>query len=159
MAFLLGDALLRAGLRETLLLAPWLLLLLWGVYVGVFTSHVTTDADGVTVQNFLRRTHLTWTAVTDIDLVYQLVIKSTEGRRISCYGGPVNGRPARAAQRARDGRGDASLQDLDRIRDDWETGRAAGGPPVTTRSWDLPAIIAFLVLAAGAVVASIIVVP
>ncbi|WP_460775169.1 PH domain-containing protein [Microbacterium sp. GXF7504] len=131
-----------------------MLLVLWAVYVGLYASHVATDATGVTVQNYLRRTRIGWGAVTDVAMRYQLVITTADGRRITCYGGPATGRPARAVRRGEDA-GSAASGD---IVDAWETARRdAGADTAVTRSWDVPALVALLVLVAGALVALLIV--
>lgn len=144
---------MRADLATMLLLAPWVGLALWAVYVGLFASVVISDAGGITVQNFLRRTRIPWGRVADIDLRYQLVISTTEPRRVICYGGPASGR--RSARERDSARTPAALRDLDRIREDWEG--ATQTPPDAAagvrRGWDLPAIIAALVLVAAAGVA------
>ena len=156
---LLGDALLRAGIVSLLLLAPWVLLLLWGVYVAVFASSVATDDDGITVQNFLRRTRIPWAAVEDIVLRFQLIVVTKDGRRVTCYGGPVSARPATPRRR---GRGDdgprppAGLRDLEGIRALWEDAVARGaGDGEVRRGWDVPALIALAVLVAAAIIATI----
>jgi hypothetical protein len=146
-ALLLVDALVRGGLVTTLLIAPWMLLALWGVYVVVFCSIVTTDAAGITVQNFLRRTVVPWGAIADIELRYQLIITTRAGRRIACYGGPASGRRMRGGDSDRVPR---AVRDAARIRDDWQDAVHAGAPdgPVT-RSWDVPALVALVVIALG----------
>ncbi|QEV99625.1 PH domain-containing protein [Microbacterium caowuchunii] len=157
-ASLLGDAFVRAGIGSTLLLAPWVLLLLWAVYVLLFASAVTTDVSGITVQNFLRRTRVPWGAVDDIVLRYQLIVTTKDGSRVTCFGGPVSGRSRRLPGRDDGNRMPNALRDLDLIRADWERaldGDAAAGP--VARSWDLPALLALLVLVLGAVVATVIV--
>jgi hypothetical protein len=105
------------------------------------------------VQNFLRRTRVPGGAVSDIVLRYQLIVETRDGRKVTAFGGPVSGRSWR---RSGDdgGRMPAALRDTDRIRDRWE--RAAATPDAdarTVRSWDLPAVLALLVLIAGAVAA------
>jgi len=150
-ALLLVDALVRGGLATTLLIAPWMLLVLWAVYVVVFASTVTTDAAGIRVQNFLRRTVVPWGAIEDVELRYQLVITTRAGRRIACYGGPASGR------RMRGGDGDRvprAVRDAGRIRDDWQDAVHAGAPDGSvTRAWDVPALIALVVIAVGIAVA------
>ena len=156
-AFLLGDALVRAGLGTTLLLAPWVLLLLWAVYVAAFASVVATDDDGITVQNFLRRTRVPWGEVADIALRYQLVVTTREGRRVTAFGGPVSGRAWRRSGDADGRRMPAALRDTDTIRDRWETAAPTPDGARVVRSWDIPALIALVILVAGAVTASLIV--
>jgi hypothetical protein len=130
------------------LIVPWILLVLWAIYVAVFASIVTTDADGMTVQNFLRRWRVPWSQITDLELRYQLVIHLRGGGRVTCFGGPASGRPRRPA--ADGARAPRAVRDADLIRDDWERAVRDDGPvePVV-RSWDMPALIALIVIVAG----------
>lgn len=158
--FLLGDAVLRAGWFTTFLIAPWLLLVLWAVYVMMFASHVATDSDGVTVQNLLRRIRMPWPRVTDIDMRFQVVFRLDDGSKVSAFGGPVAGRPARPGRReddARTRREPPALRDLELIREQWQVSqeRPVDAAPVR-RSWDVPALIALAIIAVWAVSAVII---
>lgn len=160
-AFLLGDAVLRGGIVAGLLLAPWILLALWAVYVAVFASTVVTDAEGIRVQNFVRVTRIPWAAVADIRMRFQLVVETIDGRTVTCFGGPASARATGAAARASSAstREPAAMRDLDRILDEWERARPAGGhgtDAAARRGWDVPAVIAFLVLAAWAGIAVVV---
>ncbi|MFS0732617.1 PH domain-containing protein [Microbacterium sp. 1P10UB] len=156
---LLGDAVVRAGWAQMLLLAPWVLLVVWLIYVAMYASAIETDAAGATVQNFLRRTRVPWAKVQDIRLRYQVVFDLDDGRQLKAYGGPVAGRPVR--DRGRMGfqmrREPPALRELALIQEQWETAREQGAPDTpVTRSWDLPALVALAVIAVGALVAVII---
>ena len=151
---LLGDAVVRAGWAETLLLAPWVLLALWVLYVVLYASAIEVDGAGVTVQNLLRRTRVPWGAVTDIRLRYQVVFTHGAGRELKAFGGPVAGRSGGAADRRRE---PPALRELDDIRRAWEDAVAAGAAGgATQRSWDVPAVVAVALLIAWAVVALLI---
>lgn len=174
---LLGDALVRAGIVEMLRLTPWVLLALWGIYVLVYSSHIAFDARGVTVQNYLRVTRLSWQAVADVSLRWQVVFALVGGGTVTAYGGPVVGRPGRAPRRDDDRAGrreadagrpgassgasssavPAALREFGELRDAWlrveptrsETGSAS---PRIERSWDIRALLALLVIVLGAIV-------
>ncbi|HWS49368.1 MAG TPA: PH domain-containing protein, partial [Microbacterium sp.] len=88
-AFLLGDAVVRGGWGQMLLLAPWVLLALWAVYEIGFVSAVRVDDEGVLVQNMLRRTSFGWGRVRDVDLRWQLSFSLEDGTDVTCYGGPA----------------------------------------------------------------------
>lgn len=153
--FLLGDAVLRAGWGQALLLAPWVLLGLWVVYEIAFVSTVRIDASGASVQNMLRRTSFGWRRVRDIDLRWQLVFSLDDGRDLTCYGGPARARPARLRAGAADEEASApaGLRALTDIRDRWQ---AASGDDVDAplrRTWDLPALLALAVIALWAGIA------
>ncbi|WP_438352562.1 hypothetical protein [Microbacterium sp. CJ88] len=160
--FLLGDAVLRAGWGQMLLLAPWVLLVLWGIYVTMFASMIQTDASGATVQNYLRRTRVPWSVVTDIRLRYQVVLVLGDGegaKQLRAFGGPVAGRPGRPrrADADRAHREPPALREVELIRDQWQSAvgsDARGG--VATRSWDLPATGVLVGLVVWAVVAVLI---
>ncbi|MFT4305323.1 MAG: PH domain-containing protein, partial [Microbacterium sp.] len=90
--FVLVDAVIRSSWAETLLIAPWVLMILWAIYVGVYASCVVTDAEALTVQNLLRRTRVPWPKVAGVDVDLQLIVSTADGDKISCFGGPTRGR-------------------------------------------------------------------
>ena len=109
------------------------------------------------MQNFLRRTRVPWGEVTDIALRYQLIVTTRDGRRVTAFGGPVSGR---AWRRSGDGDGrrtPTALRDTDSIRDRWERAVPSAAGTGVVRSWDIPALVALVILVAGAVTASLIV--
>lgn len=157
--FLLGDAVVRAGWGEMLLLAPWVLLAVWFVYLLMYASVIETDAGAVTVQNFLRRTRLPWGAVRDVRLRYQVVFVYDEGRELKAFGGPVAGRPGRPSRTRVDGgrREPPALHEVEAIRRRWEAAVDSGVPGGTpTRSWDLWGLGSLAVIVAWALVAVVI---
>ncbi len=162
---LLVDAAVRAGLGEMLLLAPWVLLVLWFVYVLVYAPHIRTDADGVRVHNLLRIVEFPWSAVRDIELRWQVRFRLSTGRDVASFGGPVAGRPARPGLRLGGGerREPPALRDMELLREQWIS--ATEGEPVpeltvpgfapaasvVRRGWDVPALIALAAIAVWAV--------
>lgn len=148
---LLADAALRGGWWDAALLAPWVALGVWAVYVGLYASAVTTDDEGILIQNLLRRIRVPWSAVADIRLRYQVVVVTADGARISCYGGPAAG-PASATVRRRGGGAGRALRVTAEIRDAW---RAAPSQPDGSirRGWDRPALIALTAIVVAAAVA------
>lgn len=156
--FLLGDAVVRAGWGQMLLLTPWILLLVWGVYELSFASAVRIDDDGAVVQNFLRRTAFGWHRVRDIDLRWQLEFALEDGSTLSSYGGPVRSRPPRTrGSEDEPAKAPASLRDLTAIRDRWEAAAGVAASAPIRRGWDLPALIALAVIAVWAAVSVLIV--
>lgn len=157
--FLLGDAVVRAGWGQMLMLAPWVLLGLWVVYVVAFVSFVRIDDDGVVVQNLLRRTSFGWDRVRDVDLRWQLVFSLDDGSDVTCYGGPARGRPVRRATGDDEVTAPTSLRELTAIRDRWETAQRRTPTPAESRirrTWDGRALIALAVIAAWAVASMLI---
>jgi len=155
--FLLGDAVVRAGWGQMLLLAPWILLGLWVVYEIAFVSFVRIDDAGATVQNMLRRTTVGWRRVRDIDLRWQLVFSLDDGTDVTCYGGPARARQRRggARQDGEERKAPTSLRDLTDIRDRWEAADLTADAPIR-RSWDRPALAALGVIVVWAVIAILI---
>ncbi len=160
-AALLVDAGIRAGLGETLLLAPWVLLVLWFVYVLVYAPHIRTDSAGVRVHNVLRIAEFPWTAVRDIELRWQVRFRLNSGVDVASFGGPVAGRPGRPPLRlGGERREPPAVRDMELLREQWITATqdetvdgppAVGETPVLSRHWDIPALIALAVIAAWAV--------
>ncbi|WP_051191608.1 PH domain-containing protein [Microbacterium luticocti] len=161
--YLLGDAVVRAGLGDALLLAPWPLLALWGVYVSAFASHLAIDDDGVTVQNLLRVVRMPWAEVTDIQWPWQVEVTTASGARVRALGGPLQGRGGRRpGTRDQTPEGvraqyDAIVRAFDSARDRVDPGAdaTASGRRVGS-GWDVPALVALAVLVVWAVVALVV---
>ncbi|MEV8239131.1 hypothetical protein AB0O90_02760 [Microbacterium testaceum] len=154
---LLADAALRADVGEMLLLAPWVLLALWGVYTLVFTPHVRVDARGIRIHNPLHITEIAWARVSDVDMRWQLEVRTDEPRVVKAFGGPVAGRPGRPARRREDERGrrePPAIRDLQIIQDAWESAReSAPADGVVRRFWDIPALLSLAVLILWVIIA------
>ncbi|MGM7671997.1 PH domain-containing protein [Microbacterium sp. A93] len=159
---LVTDAAIRSGIGNALLLAPWPLLALWGVYVVAVASDVRADLTGVRVQNFLRRTWAPWSRVKRVAMRWQLEITFDDGAVLRCFGGPARSRSRRigpgrtredSAEQSHDG-----IAALHRLRADSALHRLRADSEVRsdaelTRSWDMPALAALVVLAVWAILA------
>lgn len=144
--FLLGDAVLRAGWAQTMSWTPWVLLVIWAIYVSLAASTVAVTDHGVEVQNLLRRHRLPWGSVTDIYMKYQVTIEAGT-RRIACWAGPSASRPPRV----RNGASGVprSLRLKESLEEVWESRRhdsAAQGTPEAGWDWVLLGIGAVLVV-------------
>jgi hypothetical protein len=152
-AGLLIDAVVRAGLIEALLLAPWMLLILWVIYVVGIASDVRADRRGAGVQNLLRRTWMPWNRVKRIAMRWQLELTLDDGSVVRCFGSPGRTRPRRIGPERTREDGNGAVEDgiarMQRFRLDPELRADA----VVVRTWDWPAIIALAVLVLWAVVA------
>jgi hypothetical protein len=160
--FLLGDAVIRAGLLDAALLAPWPLLALWCVYVSAFASDLTVDRDAITVQNMLRVIRIPWHRVSDIQWQWQVEITSDTGERVRAIGGPVQGRGGRR-QGSREQTPALARAQYDSIVRAWDAARerlaSAGATTdehVVRRNWDTPVVLALVVLAAWSVLALVV---
>ncbi len=121
--------------------------------MGLFASSIVSSADGLRVQNFLRITRIPFSAVADIRMRYQLVIETTEGRTITCYGGPVSARSG-ARRSSSDDRPATGSRDAERIIDDWQSAlEPTAVPAPVRRMWDVPALVSFIALVVWAGIA------
>ena len=154
--FLLGDAVVRGGWAQTLLLAPWVLLGLWIVYEISYVSMVRIGDDGALVQNMLRRTEFGWHRVRDIDLQWQLKFSFDDDTELTCWGGPALARPKRSKMRDEETRVSTSLRSFTDVRDRWQAAAGHGASAPIRRSWDVPALAALATIVAWAIVASVI---
>lgn len=157
--FLLGDAVVRGSWGLMLLFVPWVLLVLWLIYVVSVASMVRVDEEGASVQNFLRRTRFGWRRVTELDLRWQLDFTLDDGRKLACWGGPGRIQSPRM-KRSGEVTVPQSLQALTDVRARWEnaverpvgtTGEGVDAP--IRRSWDWPAIGALVVIVVWAAIA------
>lgn len=158
--FLLGDAVVRGSWAQMLLYAPWVLLVLWLIYVISVASMVRVDEEGATVQNFLRRTAFGWHRVSELDLRWQLDFTLDDGKKLACWGGPGRVQSPRLSRRSGELKVPQSLQTLTEVRTRWETavervartvGEGVDAP--IRRSWDWPTIGALVAIVAWAAVA------
>jgi hypothetical protein len=152
LALLLVDVVIRGGVMQALLIAPWMLAVLWVVYVVSFASHVATDAEGISIQNLLRRIRVPWGRVTGIELRWQLAVTLDDGTVVRSFGGPS---PTRRGRRAARASADPATEQTGRIVDDWIAAAGRGEGPVR-RSWDLPALAGLVVIAVWSVVAVVV---
>ncbi|WP_417508241.1 PH domain-containing protein [Microbacterium sp.] len=152
-AALLVDAAVRSGVVLAVLLAPWILLVLWAVYVVGIASDVRADRRGVRVQNLLRRTWIPWSRVKRIAMRWQLELTLDDGAVVRCFGSPGRSRPRRIGPERTREDGNETAEDgisrMQRLRLDAESQPDA----VVVRTWDWASIIGLAVLVAWAAVA------
>lgn len=153
---LLIEATIRSGIGDALLLAPWLLLVLWIIYVVGIASDVRADPGGVRIQNLLRRAWVPWSRVKRIAMRWQLELTLDDGRVVRCFGGPSRTRPRRLGPERTREPGDEAAEDgiakLQRLR------LEAGAPSdaAVAHTWDWASILAFAVLAGWAALAVVV---
>ena len=80
-ALLLGDVVVRGSVPQALLIAPWLLIPVWFVYVFLYAPHIAVTDDDVRVHNILRTVRLPWSTVEDVRMRWQLEFELTEAGR------------------------------------------------------------------------------
>lgn len=154
---LLVDAAVRSGIQDALLLAPWPLLALWAVYVVGVASDIRAGAAGMRVQNLLRRTWAPWSEVKRIAMRWQLEITLDDGAVVRCFGGPARSRARRIGpERTREdsaGESEDGIAMLQRLRAEAQERGTSGQDAALTRTWDVPALAALVVLVIWAVAA------
>lgn len=155
--YLLGDAVVRSDFAHMLLLAPWVLLALWVIYAASAASFLRVDADGVVMQNLLRRTAFGWSHVKDIDFRWQLEFALDDDSAVTSMGGPARSRPRRQTAREQDVEGaktPSGVQELADLRQRWKTASDTDQP--IRRSWDRPALGVLVLIVVWAVIAIVI---
>lgn len=152
-AVLLIDAVMRSGPSVAVLLAPWVLLVLWAVYVVGIASDVRADASGAQVQNLLRRTSIPWHSVKRIALRWQLELTLNDDTVVRCFGSPGRARARRIGPERTREDGNETAEDgiarMQRLRLDAEPRPDAA----VVRTWDWGSISALAVLVVWAAVA------
>ncbi|WEG07534.1 PH domain-containing protein [Microbacterium horticulturae] len=131
-------------MTQTLLLAPWPLLALWGVYISAFASSLEVDAQGATVQNLLRVVRIPWGRVRELEWRWQVVFALDDETVVRAVGGPLEGRGGRRPG-SREGTPEhvrAQFEYAQRLYD----GRDAASDAPVHKGWDVPGVIAGVVL-------------
>lgn len=153
--FLLIEAAVRAGFSQMLLIAPWVLVVLWAIYAASAASMVRMTARGVELQNLLRRTSFGWRHVKDVDFRWQLEFTLDNGAKVTAMGGPAQSRPRRQSLREREVEGvklPSGVRELAELQERWKTAGVDANAPIR-RSWDWSALGVLLVLVVWAVIA------
>ncbi|GAA4767373.1 PH domain-containing protein [Microbacterium gilvum] len=135
--FLLVDVVVRGSATQALLIAPWLLLVVWFAWVFLASPRVTSDAHGVVVRNPLRTTAATWGAVVDITLRWQVTLELAEGRPVQAWALAARRQGRRPVEQP----AERELELLRELRS-----AASPAPGTIRRTWDVPAIVALVVL-------------
>jgi hypothetical protein len=89
--WLLTDAVIRGAWEYALSALPWLLLILWVVYVLLLRPCVALGPDGITIVNVFRRHRIPWKLVDDFTTRFSLLVRLTDGRAIRSWGAPSTG--------------------------------------------------------------------
>ena len=89
--WLFADAVLRGATEFALTALPWLLLILWAVYIVMLRPCVALGPDGITIVNVFRRHRIAWSLVDDFTTRFSLLVRLTDGRAIRSWGAPSTG--------------------------------------------------------------------
>lgn len=136
---LLVDAAVRGSWDVVLHALGPIAVLVWGVWLLMVRPSVRVAADALTVVNPLRVTVVPWGAVADVRMRYQIVVETTEPRKLTCWGGPTLPRPKPAR------RGERPVMptsgELNAVLDAWAVARDRGAPAGdVVRAWDRSAL-------------------
>ncbi|WP_110588657.1 PH domain-containing protein [Microbacterium suaedae] len=140
--YLLIDMAVRAGAWDAFLVAPWLLAILWVVWVFQTIPRVEADEKGARLFNLLRIVELPWSAVSGVRLRYSAEFELRDGTRVTAWGGSSR-RLHRSLKRASEDPAEVEIEQLQRLH-----ANAAGGSGVVTRTWEWRAVAVGVVLAA-----------
>lgn len=145
---LVGEAALRGRFDVVADVAPWVALVLWGLWVLAYRPLISYDDSGVRVVNIFRTVTMPWSRVREITDRLQISFVLHDGRTIRCWGGPMKARPPRKSRFARssgipDTPPPTPLEQLERV---WEPGRFSKDPAPVTQTWDLVPIISGAVI-------------
>jgi hypothetical protein len=152
-ALLLLDAFVRGGVEQGMLITPWVLLVLWGIYAFAYAPHVETDAAGIRLHNVLSIIDIPWALVSGIRLRWQLEVTVNDGRVMRAFGGPSLSRPRRKPETPDDDAVPPSGRDLTLIQEAWDHASERGVSATGTlqRRLDVPALVALAIIVAWTV--------
>lgn len=136
------DGFARGATSQTLLVLPWLVAILWFVYLVLLRPCVVVDTNGLTVVNIVRRHRIPWPRLSTVSSRYQLTFTLDDGRTVSSWGAPAGVRRSRERPTATAGARNA----LEAMRARWSPG-AADAPARSTWEW-WPIVVSAVVVAA-----------
>ncbi len=150
-AVLFLDVLVRGDLRQTLLIAPWLLLAVWTVWVFMAAPRLRADDAGLVVRNPIRTLEVPWGSVERFAMRWQLEVQLRDDQRVQVWAVGARRAPRRGADgdEPRGGRELEILSDLEAMRAERTAAAAAG---VRTR-WNLDVLLVLAALVVWAAVA------
>jgi hypothetical protein len=164
-ALLIVDAFWRGGVGQGMLLSPWMLLALWGVYALAYQPHVRTDADSIRLHNILSIVDIPWGQVAGIRLRWQLEVILKDGGVVRAFGGPSQGRPRKPRKSGDEGEADAAvlpapILEVALIQEEWERAveRGAADGPVRRRP-DVVSLVSLAVIVVWTVASLVVVSP
>ncbi|MCS4275495.1 hypothetical protein D9V34_00940 [Mycetocola lacteus] len=142
--YLLGDSAVRGAWDVVFSALPWVLLVLWVLYVAAFQPYIGYSDRAVVVYNVFKRYEFPWSAVRTITDHQQFVFTLKTGAPIKAWGGPNAKRP-RGSQAA-SGTGAAARTPLEHLTHVWHEGRVRSQGDSALVTWNIPAIAVGVVL-------------
>jgi hypothetical protein len=89
--WLFSDAVIRGAWEFAVSVLPWMLLILWLVYVVMLRPCVALGPDGITIVNVFRRHLIPWHLVDDFTTRFSLLVRLKDGSAIRSWGAPSTG--------------------------------------------------------------------
>lgn len=142
-AYLVIDMAVRAGLWDAFLVAPWLLVICWIVWVFQVAPRIEAGDTGARLHNVLRVIDLPWSAVAEVRLRYSAEFELRAGGKITAWGGSSRRLHRSIGRRTSEDPADGEAEVLQRLHK-----HAVGGAAPVTRTWDWASIGAAIVIAA-----------
>jgi len=89
--WLFSDAVIRGAWEFALSVLPWMLLIVWVVYVVMLRPCVALGPSGITIVNVFRRHLIPWHLVDDFTTRFSLLVRLKDGSAIRSWGAPSTG--------------------------------------------------------------------
>lgn len=140
-AYLLIDMGIRASMWDAFLVAPWLLLVCWTVWLFQVVPRIEADERGARVYNLLRIVDLPWSAVAGVRLRYNVEFTLRSGGIVAAWGGSSRRLHLSIKHRSAEDPAMEETEALQRLHANAEAGSA-----VVTRRWNAPALAALVVI-------------
>ncbi len=138
--FLLVDAGVRGSWDVVLTAVGPLAVLLWVLWFLTWRPSIRLDDTAVTIINPLRVTRVPWGEVADVRLRWQIVVETSDGRKVPCWGGPSLPRPKPV--RKGEPRVLPQPDEMTVLLDRWAERRDAGAAHgAVHRGWDRQALL------------------
>lgn len=140
-AYLLVDMGIRASVWDAFLVAPWLLLVCWAVWLFQVVPRIEADEHGARVYNLLRIIDLPWPAVAGVRLRYHTEFALRSGGIVTAWGGSSRRLHLSIKHRTAEDPAVEESEALQRLH-----ANAKADPAAVTRRWNAPALAALVVI-------------
>lgn len=140
-AYLLIDMGIRASVWDAFLVAPWLLLVCWVVWLFQVVPRIEADERGARVYNLLRILDLPWSAVASVRLRYHTEFTLRSGETVTAWGGSSRRLHLSIKHRSAE---DPAMEEADALQR--LHANAVRDPSPARRRWNAPALAALVVI-------------
>jgi len=140
-AYLVIDMAVRSSPWDAFLVAPWLFLVCWLVWLFLVVPRIEADEREARVYNLLRIIELPWTAVAGVRLRYNMEFTLRAGGVVTAWGGSSRRLHLSIKRRSAEDPAEDEAQALQRLH-----AYAEGEPAVAARRWNIPALAALALI-------------